>query len=292
VTWLLGYLLAIVIDAVTQFQSRSAHKDPLHVTAHFLRPVSVGSVEIHVRRLRTGQWLTNLTAELVQGGKTRVTSHLIYGVIDPGNLPASESFTLHAPTPLARWTPFRMPPSRSMPYLWPDLVNFQHHMAIARDTSVAEHHENRSRTGHGPGGVEDGRWYELHAGEQVSPAFLPVVCDVFPGLFIGASHALTLSHNRFPTVTMSIEFKSPIPQGTRTIGVFGSGCFIGDPQGRHELYTEVWTAPAGITDKDVQLADEWRGGQRCLASAHQMALVIQTGASHQNAETGSGKPKL
>ena len=65
-TWLLGYLLGIVIDAVTQFQSRSAHKDPLHVTAHFLRPVSVGGVEIHVRRLRTGQGLTNLTTELVQ----------------------------------------------------------------------------------------------------------------------------------------------------------------------------------------------------------------------------------
>ena len=37
------------------------------MTAHFLRPVSVGPVEIHVRRLRTGQWLTNLTSELVQG---------------------------------------------------------------------------------------------------------------------------------------------------------------------------------------------------------------------------------
>ena len=66
-TWLLGYLLGIVIDAVSQFQSRSTHKDPLHVTAHFLRSVSVGVVEIHVRRLRTGQWLTNITAELVQG---------------------------------------------------------------------------------------------------------------------------------------------------------------------------------------------------------------------------------
>jgi len=91
---------------------------------------------------------------------------------------------------------------------------------------------------------------------------------------------------------MSIEFKSPIPQGTRTIGVFGSSRFIGDPQGRHELYTEVWTAPTDITDKDVQVADEWRVGQRCLASAHQMALVIQTGANHKNAEKGSGKSRL
>ena len=221
-----------------------------------------------------------------------MTSHLVYGVIDPGELPAGESLALHAPAPLARWTPFRTPPSRSMASLWLDLINFQHHIVIARDTSVAEHHENLTRTGDGPGGVEEGRWYELHAGEQVSPAFLPLVCGVFPGLLPGATHALTLSNNRFPTVTMSIEFKSPIPQGTRTIGVFGSSRFIEDPQGRHELYTEVWTAPAGITDKDVQLADEWRVGQRCLASARQMALVIQTGANHKNAEKGSGKPRL
>jgi hypothetical protein len=116
-------------------------------------------------------------------------------VIDPGGLSAGESLALHAPTPLVRWTPFRMPPSCSMTYLWPDLVNFQHHMAIARNTSIAEHHENLTRTGHGTGGVEDARWYELHAGKHVLLAFLPVVCDVFLGLFPGASHALTLSHN-------------------------------------------------------------------------------------------------
>ena len=69
VSWLLGYLLGMVIDSATQFQSPSSstHKDPLHVTAHFLRPVSIGPVEIRVRRLRTGQGFTNLTAELVQG---------------------------------------------------------------------------------------------------------------------------------------------------------------------------------------------------------------------------------
>lgn len=223
-----------------------------------------------------------------------MTSHLVYGVIDPGELPAGESLALHPPASFARWTPFRTPPSRSMALPWPDPINFQHHIAIARDASIAEHHKNLTRAGDGPGGAEDGQWYELHAGEHVSPTLLPLVCDVFPGLLPIAAHplALTLLHDRFPTVTMTIEFKSPIPQGTRAIGVFGSGRFIGEPQGRHELYTEVWTAPAGITDKDVQLADEWRGEQRCLAIAHQMALTIQTGANHKNAKEGSGKPRL
>ncbi len=78
VGWLLGYLLGMVIDSATQFQSPSSstHKDPLHVTAHFLRPVSIGPVEIRVRRLRTGQGFTNLTAELVQG--VRLVIHAFF----------------------------------------------------------------------------------------------------------------------------------------------------------------------------------------------------------------------
>jgi len=213
-------------------------------------------------------------------------------VIDPGKLPTGELLALHSPAARARWTPLRMLPSRSMTLPWPELVNFQHHITVMHDTSVSEHHERLTRAGDGPGGVEDGRWYELNAGERISPAFLPVVCDVFPGLLPEAAHGLTIPPNRFPTVTMSVEFKSPIPQGTRTVGVFGAGRFIENPQGRHELYTEVWTAPANITDKHVQLPDNWREGQRCLASAHQMALVIRPGPKPRNGEKGSEKPRL
>jgi hypothetical protein len=208
-------------------------------------------------------------------------------VIDPGEARAGESLALHSPAPHARWTPFRVIPSRSIPIPWPDPINFKHHLSTARDTSVAEHHEKLTRAGDGSGGVEDGRWYEVHEGERTSPAFLPVVCDVFPGLLSGAAHGLTFPRIRCPTVTMSIEFKSPIPPGTRTVGVFAAGRFIENPQGRHELYAEVWTAPANITDKDIQVLDDWRVGQRCLAVAHQMALVVQTGAKHRNGEGGS-----
>ena len=201
----------------------------------------------------------------------------MYGVIHPGELPAGESFALHAPAPKARWTPFRVLPPRSVLLEWPDIVNFHRHIIMSRDTSVAERHEKLARAGEGPGGVEDGRWYELRPGERITPSFLPVVCDVFPGLLPEAAHADRLRRNRFPTVTISLEFKAPIPLGTRTVGVFGAGRFIEDPQGRHEFYAEVWTAPANITDRESdarQLPDNWREGQRCLATAYQMALVI------------------
>ncbi|KAI9452445.1 thioesterase-like superfamily-domain-containing protein [Russula earlei] len=282
-----GYLLGIVIEATAHFQSDSTHKDPLHLTAHFLRPLSVGLAEVRVRRLRSGQGFTHLSAELVQGSEPGVTSHLVYGVIDPGEPPANESFALRAPAPKARWTPFRMLPSRAVPLEWPDAVNFHGQILISRDNSVAEHHE-RLAAGEGPGGVEDGRLYELHPGEHISSSILPVICDVFPGLLPAAVQGVTLGPNWFPTVTMAIEFKAPIPQGIRTVGVFAAGRFIENPQGRHELYTEVWTAPANITDRHAQLPDNWREGQRCLAVAHQMALV----ATFQRWDKGSAQQKL
>jgi hypothetical protein len=56
----------MVIDATSKFQSDSTHKDPLHVTANFIRPISIGPVEVHVKRLWTSQGFTHLSAELVQ----------------------------------------------------------------------------------------------------------------------------------------------------------------------------------------------------------------------------------
>jgi len=278
----------MMIGATTQFQSASTHKDPLHVTAHFLRPVSIGPVEIHVRRLRNGKAFTNLTAELVQENGIRTTSHFIYAAIASDELPAGDPLPLHAPAPHARWTPFRVLPSRSDPLKWLDGINFPHHVTLSRDTSVAGHHERLTRAGEGPGGVEEGRWFELRAGERISPAFLPLVCDVIPGIL---PTAVNQPSERHPTLTMSLEFRAPIPPGSRTIGVFGAGRFIERPQGRHDFYAEVWTAPANITDGDAQLPENWREGQRCLASAHQMALVTRPGANNGGGQ-GSEKSRL
>jgi hypothetical protein len=44
------------------------------------------------------------------------------------------------------------------------------------------------------------------------------------------------------------------------------------PQGRHEGYAEVWTAPTNIGEgKPI---DGWRDKQVCLAIATQMALAM------------------
>lgn len=78
-------------------------------------------------------------------------------------------------------------------------------------------------------------------------------------------------------MVLNIEFKFPIPRGssdhaTRTVGIYSSGKFMNDPQGRHSMYVEVWTAPCNLGEGEV--ADGWRDKQVCLATSTQMALAI------------------
>ena len=45
------------------------------------------------------------------------------------------------------------------------------------------------------------------------------------------------------------------------------------PQGRHDAYVEVWTAPSNIGEGSDDV-DNWRDNQVCLATATQMALTL------------------
>lgn len=81
-----------------------------------------------------------------------------------------------------------------------------------------------------------------------------------------------------PTMVFNIEFKFPIPRSpsphhsTSTVGLYSSGCFVNDPQGRHSTYAEIWTAPCSIGSGGVE--EGWRDKQVCLATSTQMALCI------------------
>jgi hypothetical protein len=63
---LLGYLLALILEACIQFQSTTAHIDPIHITAHYLRTTFAAPFTICIRSLKTGSDFTNLSAELMQ----------------------------------------------------------------------------------------------------------------------------------------------------------------------------------------------------------------------------------
>lgn len=77
---------------------------------------------------------------------------------------------------------------------------------------------------------------------------------------------------------MTLEFKFPVPKpssvdhSSRTVAIFSSGKFINDPQGRHDTYVEVWTAPSDIGEGTEK--EDWRDTQRCLAVSTQMALML------------------
>ena len=91
------------------------------------------------------------------------------------------------------------------------------------------------------------------------------------------SHS-NFSFSWFPTVTLSIEFKNKIPppssslHADRTVGLYSYGRFVTAPQGRHDAYVEVWTAPSNIGEGSE--VDNWRDNQVCLAIATQMALTL------------------
>ncbi|KAI0310694.1 thioesterase-like superfamily-domain-containing protein, partial [Amylostereum chailletii] len=104
-----GYVLALVLGACVKQQSSTAHIDPLHLTAHYMRSTTPGPFKVRVKTLRTGKSLTNLTAELIQDNTIKVTTHAIFGVLEaPASSPTS--LTLAPPAPFARVTPFTTHP--------------------------------------------------------------------------------------------------------------------------------------------------------------------------------------
>ena len=90
-------------------------------------------------------------------------------------------------------------------------------------------------------------------------------------------------------MVMSVEYKAKIPDdptfSTRTVGLYSCGRFMHG--GQHDVYVEIWTAPAGIGE-GVEV-DGWREKQVCLGIAHQMALTVPPSVNERMAERGNSK---
>ena len=59
------------------------------------------------------------------------------------------------------------------------------------------------------------------------------------------------------------------------------------PQGRHEAYVEVWTAPSALGEAPQD--DNWRETQVCLATATQMGLTLPMEVNERKGKAGSVK---
>ncbi|KAF8630933.1 hypothetical protein AX17_005290 [Amanita inopinata Kibby_2008] len=279
-----GYVLALIVDSCIQHQSSTAHKDPIHVTAHYLRPTAVGSFEVHVRIVKSGKAFTNLAAELVQKGLTRVTTHIIFGTNAPSPTQRTR-VTIDPPSSYARHIPLHVHPSKSRPSRLRGVHNFSRHIKTTTDPEIVVKNQLDSPTRTksstvGGGGLEWGGWFEfVDKNEKVTNSSLAFLVDILVNVprLLPSEVRGNLHNSWFPTMVLSFEFKHPIPwpsitHADRTVGIYSVGRFLNDPDHRHDTYVEIWSAPSNIGEG----ADtgDWRDKQVCLATATQMALAM------------------
>ncbi|KAJ7022768.1 thioesterase-like superfamily-domain-containing protein [Mycena alexandri] len=276
-----GYALALVLEAGIQHQSSTAHRDPIHVTAHFLQATSIAPFQVRVRTLKHGRGFTNILADLVQQDRTRIATHIIFGTLEPPRLAP--------PSRYARRVPLYVHPSVAVETRMARPWGFKHHAKWAGDPHLRAHNlpdsparRDVSSTTVGGGTLAWGAWFELVGpGERVTPASIAFFADTFlnmPSLLPRDERGgLVPDQTWFPTITLTISFQAPIPppsarHSARTVGLYSTGTFWGQPQGRHDAYVEVWTAPSDLGQGIEK--DGWRENQVCLATATQMALAL------------------
>ncbi|KNZ73200.1 hypothetical protein J132_00589 [Termitomyces sp. J132] len=278
-----GYILALLVNACIQYQSTSSHRDPIHVTAHYLTTSVPSHFEIRVRIVKTGHTFTNLTTELYQRETLIITAHQIFGNNSASPQASTRGLTLAPPSSYARRLPLYTHPSTAVVRPGRSVWKFQSHITIAPDPQIlaknAPDHPNRtSAPTIGGEGLEWGAWLTFqNKSDKITPTSLAFLADVFkhmPGL-MPPSERPSLGRSWFPTIVLSLEFKAPIPSSSatharRTVGLYSSGKFLND--GRHDGYVEVWTAPCDIGEgKEIP---GWREKQVCIAVAKQMASII------------------
>ncbi|KIY69041.1 hypothetical protein CYLTODRAFT_452975 [Cylindrobasidium torrendii FP15055 ss-10] len=269
-----GYLLALIIDATTRFQSTTTSPDPIHVTAHYIQSgVCNAPFHINVRVLKKGKLLTNILADFVQQNKLRISAHLMFG-------------TLHAPlptTPYTRRLPLYRHPSTA-PVRGADhyvhTSTLKDYIQLSAEPEIAERNSANSPTRtdeqtYGDGGIYWGGWYTLtHTADKLTPPLYAIFCDI---LLNRADHDPNADPyaNWYPTTTMNIEFKSALPRTSaqRTIGSYStSSLLLNEPNKRHNTTIELWSAPTNLGEGKE--ARGWRDEQVCLAVAHQMAMIV------------------
>ncbi|KAF5382670.1 hypothetical protein D9615_002727 [Tricholomella constricta] len=286
-----GYVLALLVNACIQYQAASSHRDPVHVTAHYLRTSIASRFEIRVRTVRNGRSFTNLTAELYQQGILIITTHQIFGV----NTPPSSGLSLAPASSYARRIPLYTHPSTAVIQPLSDVWKFRSYVDWAPDDHIlaknAPDHPNRADSSTiGGDGLEWGAWFAFKdKSDKVMSPMLALLVDIFINIpsLLPPSERPGLGTSWFPTVVLAIEFKAPLPRfsashANRTVGLYSSGKFLND--GRHDAYVEVWTAPCNLGEGSE--TSSWREEQVCLAIATQMAYIIPMGV---NLERGKKK---
>ncbi|KAK7035934.1 thioesterase-like superfamily-domain-containing protein [Favolaschia claudopus] len=283
-----GYVLALIVQACIEFQRNTELPDPLHVSTHYLQPTQASTVEVQLRVLKRGRSFVNILADLVQGGRTCVTTHMIFGRIPPTTRPIIDPSSGYA-----RRLPGLAHPSEAVPNSMVTGFVFSKHVRWAVDPSLqaqnAPDSPNRQAT-EGGGLAVWGAWIEYKdENERITPSSLAFFADcvetmghLFPPVITGHETKPWL-----PTLNLTLEWKAPIPPPSamhsgRTVGIYLTSGFLSEPQCRHTTIIEVWTAPSNIGQGTP--VEGWRDAQVCLGVATQMQLMVNPSV---NAKAGT-----
>ncbi|EJD42585.1 acid protease [Auricularia subglabra TFB-10046 SS5] len=289
-----GYLLSVIIAACEEAVKDTPLRDAIHLTAYFLKSCEVGDCEVHVKFQRSGKAFHNIEAQLLQKGQTRLTAHLIFGVLSPAyNDPkvAPPPLTLTPHSPLYRRTPIRVHPSEGEPFVFREAITLRDTVRSCPDTRYSQRNKTKIATpndGQNPdmnGIAEYGALLQFtHEKDELTPVMIPIVADLFR-----STPELLRAHlngpktiNWYPTMVLSIEFKHRIPRGSsyarNMAALYSQGRFL--TEGRHDVTVEVWSAPPGtIGDRSAPVEKGWQDKMVCLAVATQMALTMSGDAN-------------
>ncbi|KIY65995.1 hypothetical protein CYLTODRAFT_491833 [Cylindrobasidium torrendii FP15055 ss-10] len=265
----------------------SHNPDPMHITAHYLYSSIPGPFEVNLRVLKDGRATTNLTAEFIQKGQTRITVQMLFSKLGPAfpatshtrRIPLREHPSTAPLRALDNTLPFHVTKANEFFQLSaePEIAAWNEDHARGKGNTAAGDDTEAPPPRFGGGGLFWGGWYTLK--DEEDKMTLPMYAILGDVLLGRDDHDASrgLLDNWHPTLTISIEFMSALPPtaARRTVGAFNSGSFfLNAPNKRHNTTIELWSAPCNLGDSEFSETSGWRDEQVCLAVATQTAMIV------------------
>jgi acyl-CoA thioesterase len=229
-----GYLMAIGSRAMS---ASAEDRRPVSVTAHFLRPVTAGPVEVAVDELKRGRTFSTMGATL-SADSDSIT--MLGGFVDPAMVGRDDLYVAASPPDL--------PPPEACPRALPNpdgplppplLAHFEERI----------HPDDLGPFGGRPSRVARVRgWFRLHDQEPTDAFTLLLVADAFPPAVFNADLPLAWT----PTLEMTTQVRAvPAPGWLRC-----------------QFTTRL--VSGGLLEEDGEIWDETG---RLVALSRQLALV-------------------
>jgi acyl-CoA thioesterase len=229
-----GYLMAIGARAMS---ASAEDRRPVSLTAHFLRPVSAGTVEIAVKELKRGRSFSTMIATLSAGSDS---ISMLGSYVDPAAVGTEELYMSGSPPDLP--PPEECPralPSPDGPLPPPLMAQFEERI----------HPDDVGPLQGRPSGVARVRgWIRLHDGEPIDAFALLLFADSLPPAVFNADLPLAWT----PTLEMTTQVRAvPAPGWLRC------------------QFTTRFVS-GGLLEEDGEIWDE---SGRLVALSRQLALV-------------------